>query len=86
MCFVHGAQVGTNGNLHHIVEADGLQGGLELAGGSQTRELVDEGGSHQRVDAVAAVEALDRLIDRPLSAMAPKGQLTRHWPQETHLL
>ena len=73
MCFVHGTQVGTNGNLHHIVEADGLQGGLELAGGSQTRELVDEGGSHQRVDAVAAVEALDQLIDLALVGNGTEG-------------
>ena len=66
MGLVHGAQVGTDGNFDHVVEADGLQGRLELAGGGQAGELVDEGGSHQSVDAVAAVEALDQLIDLAL--------------------
>ena len=26
-----------------------------------------------------------KSLTRDLSAMAEKGQLTRHWPQETHL-
>ena len=73
MGLVHGAQVGTDGHLHHVAEADGLQGSLELAGGSQTRELVDESGSHQRVDAVAAVEALDQLIDLALVGDGTEG-------------
>ena len=46
---------------------------LQLAGGSQTGELVDEGGSHQRIDAVAAVEALDQLIDLALVGNSTEG-------------
>jgi len=73
VCLVHGAQVGTDGNLHHVAEADGLQGGLQLAGGSQRGELVDEGGSDQRIDAVAAVEALNELIDLTLVGNGTEG-------------
>ena len=40
MGLVHGAQVGTNGNFDHVVEADGLQGCLELAGGGQAAERI----------------------------------------------
>ena len=38
-----------------------------------------------------AATLLPSMIERttwkiwPLSTMAPKGQLTRHWPQATHL-
>ena len=73
MCLVHGAQVGTDGNFHHVTEADGLQGSLQLAGGSQRGELVDEGGSDQRIDAVAAVEALNELIDLTLVGNGTEG-------------
>jgi len=77
--FVHGAQVSTDGDLHDIVEADGLQGSLQLAGGSQRGELVDKGGSDQCIDAVAAVEALDQLIDLALVGNSAEGaQFTRH--------
>ena len=70
---VHGAQVSTDGDLHDIVEADGLQGSLQLAGGSQRGELVDKGGSNQSVDAVAAVEALDQLVDLALVGNSAEG-------------
>ena len=75
MGLVHGAQVGTDGDLHDIVEADGLQGSLQLTGRSQRGELVDKGGSDQCIDAVAAVEALDQLIDLALVGNSAEGAI-----------
>ena len=70
---IHGTQVGTDGDLHDVVEAQSLQRSLELAGGGQARELVDEGGSDEGVDAVTAVEALNELVDLALVGDGTEG-------------
>ncbi len=74
----HGAQVSTDGNLHHVAEADGLQGGLQLAGGSQEGNWLIKAGATRAIDAVAAVEALDQLIDLALIGDGAEGAVDQH--------
>ena len=73
MGLVHRAQVGADGNLHHFAEAQLLQGSPQLGGGVEGGELVDKGGGHQGIDPVAAVEALDQLIDLALVGDGAEG-------------
>ena len=57
-----------------------------LAGGDLGAELAHKGGGH-RGDKLARRDWMARMTWKiwDLSAMAPKGQFTRHMPQETHL-
>src|SRR5699024_3011412 len=58
---------------HRLAEAHLRQGGAQLLGGVQGGELVDEGRGHQGVDPVAAVEALDQLVDLALVGDGAEG-------------
>ena len=70
---VHGAQVSADGDLDDVTEAQSLQRSLELAGRGQRRELVDEGRGDEGVDAVAAVKALNELVDLALVGDGTEG-------------
>ena len=85
-CFIHGAEVSTDGNLHHIVKAQCLEGRADLAALCQLGELIDKGGSQQCIDTVAAVKALNQLIDLPLIGNGAEGTVYKALPAGNALI
>ena len=82
---LHGAQVSADGYLHHVGKAQGPHGGFQLGGRGVLAVLAHKGGGHAGDDLSPRFMAWISWKIWLLSAMAAKGQFTRHIPQETHL-
>ena len=68
-----GAQVGADGHLEDIGEAQGLHGGAELAGGDLGAELAHEGGGHGGVYPLAGLDGPDDLENLGLVGDGAEG-------------
>ena len=81
------AQVSADGNLNNIRKAEALHRGTQLARCHLRAELADKrrcdsGVRHARPPEWRGSSGKSATC----SAIAPNGQFTRHWPQETHFV
>ncbi len=70
---LHGAEIGADGDLHHVVEAQHLHGGVELGGGGVLAELAHEGRGHAGDDLLIVPQGLADLIDLALVGDGAEG-------------
>ena len=63
MSLLHGAEVCADGHLHHVGEADGLHGSLDLGGGGVLAELAHKSGCHAGDDLLLTHHSGDDLED-----------------------
>ena len=84
-CLLHGAQVRTQGDLFHTRESQVAEGLSQLIDIAFAAKLTHKGRRDLGDNLFAGAYGLNHLEIWLLSAMAPKGQLTRHCPQLTHL-
>ena len=73
LCLFHSADVGTNGHLDHVGEAQLLNGGAELGNGHILAELAGKGRGGNGVDLVPLHDGADHLIDLALVYNGSKG-------------